>query len=128
MIMLLSSGVLPPNPSELLSSQRTVQVLAALQAESDIVLIDCPPVLPVTDASVLSSRVDATLLVSTAGQTTRKSLYRAVELLRQVDAPIAGTVFNGVSDEEAYGYAYKYGYYYRRDEPAAGGIVKKLKL
>src|SRR5205823_7989109 len=59
LMMLLASGVLPPNPSELLSSRRTVQVLSALQAESDIVLLDCPPVLPVTDASVLSARVDA---------------------------------------------------------------------
>src|SRR5205085_11256674 len=127
MMMMLRSGVLPPNPSELLSSRRTVQVLSALQAESDIVLLDCPPVLPVTDASVLSARVDATLLVTTAGQTTRKAMSRAVELLRQVDAPLVGTVFNGVSDQEAYGYAYKYSYYYRREEPAKRPAAKFLK-
>jgi tyrosine-protein kinase len=116
-IVMLASGPLPPNPSELLSSQRTVQVLAALQAEADVVLIDSPPVLPVTDAAVLSARVDATLLVTRAGTTTRKQLTRSVELLRQVDAPLVGTVFNSVSGSDAYGYAYNYRYYYRQEEP-----------
>ncbi|HUP70142.1 MAG TPA: CpsD/CapB family tyrosine-protein kinase [Acidimicrobiales bacterium] len=71
-LAVLASGPIPPNPSELLSGRRTVEVLTAVQAEADIVLVDCPPVLPVTDAAVLSSRVDATLLVATAGETTRK--------------------------------------------------------
>src|SRR5205814_184128 len=116
--MVLASGLLPPNPSELLASQRTAQVLSALQSESDIVLIDSPPVLPVTDAAVLSSRVDATLLVTRAGATSRRDLTRAVEVLRQVDAPLIGTVLNGVEVEGAYGYNYRYGYYYRREEPS----------
>ena len=76
---------------------------------ADIVILDCPPVLPVTDALVLSGRVDATLVVSAAGNTTRKDFGRAIELLRQVDAPIIGTVLNGASESGAYGY--KYGYY-----------------
>jgi polysaccharide biosynthesis transport protein len=118
LLMILASGLLPPNPSELLASQRTAQILAALQSESDIVLIDSPPVLPVTDAAVLSARVDATLLVTRAGATSRRDLTRAVEVLRQVDAPLIGTVLNGVQDDGAYGYAYKYGYYYRREEPS----------
>src|SRR3954451_13891935 len=111
LLMLLASGMLPPNPSELLASQRTVQILAALQSESDVVLIDSPPMLPVTDAAVLCARVDATLLVTRAGTTGRRELARAIELLHQVDAPLVGTVFNGVSDESAYGYTYSYRYY-----------------
>jgi Mrp family chromosome partitioning ATPase len=75
------------------------------------VLIDCPPVLPVTDAAVLSARVDATLLVATADVTTGRDFARAVELLRQVEAPLVGTVLNGVTEEGAYGYSYKYRYY-----------------
>ena len=94
-------------------------MLAALQSESDIVMIDSPPVLPVTDAAVLSARVDATLVVSRAGATSRRDLARAVEVLRQVDAPLVGTVLNGVKEEGAYGYSYRYGYYYRREEPKA---------
>ena len=70
----LASGPVPPNPSELLSGRWTVEVLTEVQAHADVVLIDCPPVLPVTDAAVLSGRVDATLLVATAGSTTRKEL------------------------------------------------------
>ena len=109
-LSLLSSGPLPPNPSELLSSNRAVEVLTSLQAEADIVLVDSPPVLPVTDALVLSGRVDATLLVCVAGATTRKDAARAVELLQQIDAPLVGTVLNGVTGEGAYGYDYGYRY------------------
>ncbi|PLS76126.1 MAG: hypothetical protein CYG61_03705 [Actinobacteria bacterium] len=107
-LSVLASGPVPPNPSELLSGRRTVEVLTALQTEADVVLVDCPPVLPVTDAAVLSSRVDGTLVVATAGMTTRKELARAAELLRQVDAPIIGTVLNGVSEEGASGYSHRY--------------------
>ena len=86
-IDLLASGPLPPNPSELLSSNRTAEVLNTLRVEYDIVLVDSPPMLPVTDALVLSRRVDAVLLVSVAGATTRKEVVRATELLIQVEAP-----------------------------------------
>ena len=113
-LSLLASGPLPPNPSELLSSKRTAEVFGSLQAEYDIVLVDAPPVLPVTDALVLSGRVDATLLVAVAGATTRKEAARAVELLRQVDAPLVGAVLNGVDTEGSYGYAYQA---YRYESP-----------
>jgi capsular exopolysaccharide synthesis family protein len=109
-LSVMASGPLPPNPSELLSSKRTIDVLTSLQAESDIVLIDSPPVLPVTDALVISGRVDATILVCVSGATTRKDAARAVELLDQVDAPLVGTVLNGVSAANTYGYG---GQYYR---------------
>ncbi|MDQ6927036.1 MAG: polysaccharide biosynthesis tyrosine autokinase [Actinomycetota bacterium] len=110
-LSILASGPPPPNPSELLSSSRTVEVLTSLQAEADIVLIDCPPLLPVTDALVVSGRVDATLVVCVAGSTSRKEATRAIELLRQVDAPLVGTVLNGVTADDAYDYGYSYRYY-----------------
>jgi non-specific protein-tyrosine kinase len=115
-LSILASGPPPPNPSELLSSVRTVEVLTSLQAEADIVLIDTPPLLPVTDALVVSGRVDATLVVCVAGSTTRKEAARAIELLRQVDAPIVGTVLNGVTADDAYDYGYSYRYY-EPDDP-----------
>lgn len=108
---LLASGPLPPNPSELLSSRRTTEVLGLLQGRFDIVLIDAPPVLPVTDSLVISRLVDATIFVCVAGGTTRKEAARAVELLRQVDAPLIGTVLNGVRRDGSYGYGYGGGYY-----------------
>ena len=110
-LRLLASGPLPPNPSELLASERAVEMFESLRRQADIVLIDAPPVLPVTDAAVLSARVDATLLVATANVTTRKALARAVEVLNHVDAPLVGTVLNGVNAEGGYGYGYGYGYY-----------------
>ncbi|MGI9080413.1 MAG: hypothetical protein ACR2GF_06310 [Acidimicrobiales bacterium] len=60
-----------------------------------------------TDSLILSSRVDATLLTCLAGVTTRKEVSRAAELLRQVDAPLAGTILNGVSEGQPYGYYYR---------------------
>jgi capsular exopolysaccharide synthesis family protein len=125
--MLLASGPLPPNPSELLSSPRTAQVLRALQGEADVVLVDSPPVLPVTDSAVLSAHVDATLLVMRAGVTTRRQLTRAVEVLEQVASPLIGTVLNGVTADEGYGYAYNYGYYngarQAQDQPRAADRI-----
>jgi len=113
-VSLLASGPLPPNPSELLASRRTVEVLALLRAEFDVVLIDSPPVLPVTDALVISGLVDATLLVAVAGGTTRREAARTVELLRQVDAPLIGAVLNGVRSDGSYGYGYDYHYQYEQ--------------
>jgi capsular exopolysaccharide synthesis family protein len=107
-LALLASGPRPPNPSELLSSTRTADVFSTLHSRVDIVLLDCPPVLPVTDAAVLSGVADATMLVSTAGVTRKRDLMRAVELLRQVDAPLVGVTLNGVSEQGAYGYGYGY--------------------
>ncbi len=115
-LRLLASGPPPPNPSELLSSARTAEILNALQAQADIVLIDCPPMLPVTDAAVLSHKVDATLLVASADSTTRSEFAHAVETLKQVEAPLIGCVLNGVSNSEQYGY--RYGGYYRSESDA----------
>jgi len=107
-LSVLASGPLPPNPADLLSSQRTTEVLKALQGHADIVLVDSPPVLPVTDSLILSAKVDATLLNCLAGVTTRKEISRAAELLRQVDAPLVGTILNGVTEGQPYGYYYRY--------------------
>ncbi|MBW3614733.1 MAG: polysaccharide biosynthesis tyrosine autokinase [Actinobacteria bacterium] len=112
-LYLLASGPIPPNPSEMLASKRTGELLRALAEHADVVLIDCPPVLPVTDATVLGHRVDATLLVVNAAKTKQAQLRRAVELLGQVEAPLAGVVVNGVADSAAYGYSYGYGGGYR---------------
>jgi polysaccharide biosynthesis transport protein len=122
-LSLMASGPPPPNPSELLASRRTGEVLVALKSECDVVLVDSPPVLPVTDAIVLSRAVDATILVGTAGRTTKKEYHRSVELLEQVDAPLIGSVLNGVDSEDLYGFGYGYGYYGFGEAPSgkAGG-------
>ncbi len=111
-LRILSSGPHLSNPSELLSSQRTAEVLASLSGMADLIVIDSPPVLPVTDAVALAPRVDATLMVVSSGQTTAKDLARSLEVLGQVAAPVVGAVLNAVVPESRYG-GYRYrGYRY----------------
>jgi succinoglycan biosynthesis transport protein ExoP len=108
-LLVLASGPLPPNPAELLASSRAADLLKNLAAQADIVLVDCPPVLPVTDSIVLSQRMDATVLVVSARSTSRKAAHRAAEMLQQVNAPLIGAVLNGVTAESDYGgYASRY--------------------
>jgi non-specific protein-tyrosine kinase len=109
-LRVLASGPTPPDPSELLASRRTSQLFDAIREAADIILVDSPPVLPVTDALVVSDLADAVILVANAGVTGKKEAHRAVELLQQVDAPLIGTVLNGVGGARGYGYGYGYGY------------------
>jgi non-specific protein-tyrosine kinase len=98
-LQLLASGTLPPNPSELLASRRMSEVIAALQQSADVVLFDAPPVIAVTDAAVLSSKVDAVLLVVSAGKTKREHAKQARMLLEKVNARLIGTVLTNVKGE-----------------------------
>jgi len=111
-LSLLGAGALPPNPAELLSSPAARQLFAALRQQFSLILIDSPPVLPVTDAVVLSKEADATLLVVAAGQTRGHDLQRAAEKLAQVNATVVGTVLNEVTRQNGYGHGYGYGYGY----------------
>ena len=121
-ITVLPSGPIPPNPAELLGSERARAVIAAILAHFDIVLIDGPPVLPVVDAVVLSQLVDATLVVARAGRSTRADLASTIETLMQANAPIAGFILNSVPRARRYGYGrYKdttYGYGYGAGAPS----------
>ena len=98
-LRLLTSGTLPPNPSELLASRRMCDVIAALQQQADVILFDAPPVVAVTDAAVLASKVDAVLLVVSAGKTKREHARKARALLEKVNARLIGTVLNNVKGE-----------------------------
>lgn len=114
-LSVLPSGPIPPLPSELLQSARAAEVISGLASEFDLVLVDSPPVLPVTDASILAAWNDAVLVVATAGVTSRRHVSRAVETLRQVEAPLLGTVLNRAPGHGAYGYGYGYRYVPRSD-------------
>lgn len=107
---ILASGPPPPNPAELLSSKRTHDVLEVLAQFADVVIVDTPPVLPVTDALVMSSLADVTILVAKAGSSNKRAVRHAVELLDQVDANLVGSVLNGAPMGGAYGYGGGYGY------------------
>jgi len=109
-LKLVASGPVPTNPSELLLSERAANIITVLQTQCDVLLLDCPPVLPVTDAVAMSQRAQGTIVVVSASETSRRELRRTVEILRQVNAPLLGTVINGVArSDTGYGYGYGYG-------------------
>ncbi len=84
-------------------------MLASIGRSCDLALIDSPPVLPVSDALVVSGMVDATLLVVSAKASSRRALRRAVDALQQVEAPLVGSVLNNAEALEHYGgYGYEY--------------------
>ena len=108
-LSVLPSGSPPPNPSELLSGERARRLIDVLGQTYDVVVIDCPPVLPVTDALVVARMADTTLLVTSANKTSKRGLQRAVEMLHQVDAPLSGTVLNSLSSDATFvGEPYRY--------------------
>lgn len=120
-LYILASGQRPGNPSELLSGRRVVKIFEALRLASDVVLVDAPPVLPVTDASIIGRMVDGTIVVARAGTTGAKDLRRAIEILRQVKVPLVGTVLNGAGLAGTYGYGYGYDYAYGAGPDEADG-------
>lgn len=100
-LRVLASGPLPPNPADLLSSQRMDRVTEALRAEADYLLYDSPPIVAVTDAAVLGRRLDGVLLVIDAGKTKRDHARRAKLLLEKVNAHLLGVVLNNAEFDSA---------------------------
>jgi len=116
-LVLGTSGALPPNPSELLASHKMEELLEKLKDEFEIVVIDSPPVIAVTDAVILSTKVDGTILVVSSGQTNRDALARAHTLLDSVDSNLLGSLLNGVNVEGMYGSYYYYYYHHYYSKP-----------
>jgi capsular exopolysaccharide synthesis family protein len=108
-LFVLTAGELPPNPSELLGSQKMGAILEELKALSEIVLIDTPPTLAVTDAAVLVPFVDGVLLVMKPGQTHLAAARQIVEQFRRLKANLLGVVLNNVDLHRS-----SYGYYYNQ--------------
>lgn len=131
-LQVLACGYQPPNPAELLGSPMMKQVLEALRAHYDWVLIDSPPLLAMADAPVLATLVDGVVLVLAAEVATKPAVMRAVDQLSSVGAKVIGVVLNRVNlERNSYYYSQHYGEYYRSyyaesatatkgsDEPAA---------
>ncbi len=106
---ILPAGQVPPNPSELLGSRAMANVLKQLTDRYDVVIIDSPPLLPVTDAAVLSNQVGGMLVVVGADRVHKGQLRDSLESLAAVDAHVLGLVMNKVSkqDNDRYGYSYE---------------------
>jgi tyrosine-protein kinase Etk/Wzc len=136
----LPSGGYPPNPAEILGSQRMRSLIEALEERYDLVIIDTAPLTVVTDAAVLGTKADGVLLVARANSTEKGALTYSVEQLRNVRATILGSVINDVDfrrDSRYYSTYGKYGYYYhyyyadnekrRKREAARSGGAKDAK-
>ncbi|GAA0077130.1 CpsD/CapB family tyrosine-protein kinase [Clostridium sp. CTA-5] len=108
---ILPSGKLPPNPSEMLSSKAMSELLKRLKEKYDIVILDSAPLQAVTDAQILSTKVDGTILVIRAERTRIESVLEAKNLLTKVGANIIGTVLHAVENTKG-----KYYYYYGNNE------------
>lgn len=112
LLSVLPSGPIPPNPSEILGSRQMSHLLDELRAQYDAIVIDAPPLLPVSDAAVLARQADGAILVARFGRTTRDQLRKATESLEVVGARLLGTVLNFVPTRGSGGYGgYGYGGY-----------------
>ncbi len=105
-LWLLPSGPLPPNPADLLGSRRMDVVISRLTESADLVLLNAPPVIAVTDAALLGSKVDGVLLVISAGATRRDHAERAKEMLEKVNVRIVGTVLDNAPTDAMVGSYY----------------------
>jgi capsular exopolysaccharide synthesis family protein len=130
-LRVLTAGPIPPNPQELLGSQRMEELLRMLEKEADIVVLDTPPTLVVSDANVLAARASGVLMVVNTGRTRRAAVRQAVEGLRNVGANVLGCVLNMVSTRGArssyYYSSYYYSHYYGDGEKGKIGLVDRLR-
>jgi len=95
-LWVLTSGPLPPNPADVMGSRRMEEVIGVLANEADQIFFDTPPVVAVTDAALLATKVDGVLLVISAGHTRREQARTAVQRLEQINARLVGTVLTNV--------------------------------
>lgn len=115
-LRILTSGPIPPNPSELLGSARMLEIIESLKQLADVVIIDAPPTVAVTDASVLASKVDGIVLVLNSQTVRPEMAQKAKELLTKANGHILGVILNRVEIEEEHAYYY---YYYGNEKKIA---------
>jgi capsular exopolysaccharide synthesis family protein len=128
-LWMISSGRVPPNPSELIGGDGMAKVMEALRGQFDLVVCDAPSTLVVTDPVVLATQVESVLLVIAANRAGRETIQRAVKVLESTNTPIAGVVLNGIKATARHYYYYYYYYDERSRErrrsqaviPAAAG-------
>ena len=119
----VASGIVPPNPSELLGSQRMSNLLKKLEQDWDMILFDSPPLVAVTDATMVSKEIDQIVIVVKVGQTDKKAFSHTINALRNVGAPLGGVILNAVTSKNTYGsyyyYYYQYYHYYGSEKESA---------
>lgn len=108
-LYILTSGAIPPNPAELLASKRMQEIKADMEEYFDLVIFDLPPVLAVTDAQVMASKVDGTIFVAPKGRVNKDQMIQSRELLNKVNANVLGAILNRVEKSDDNYYYYYYG-------------------
>ena len=111
-LYLMTSGLIPPNPSEMLGSKKCLEFVKLLESDWDMILFDSPPLVAVTDATMISKEIDSIVLVIKAGQTDKKAFHHTMANLKNIDAPLDGIVMNAVTSKSNYG-SYYYYYYHQ---------------
>ena len=109
-LSIIPSGTSPPNPSELLGSKHMISLLSQMEDQYDIVLLDSPPLIAVTDASLISREIDGMVLVIHSGKTDKHGLDRTISAISNINVPLIGVVLNSVTSKNSYG---SYYYYYQ---------------
>jgi tyrosine-protein kinase Etk/Wzc len=114
----ITAGTIPPNPSEILESQKMRDFLDMIREKYDYVLLDSPPIIAVTDSEILARYADATALVVSANTTEVELMMRSIEIIQQDDINFIGVILNNFVYKSSYGSYYKYYYYYTRPRKA----------
>ena len=110
-LKVLLSGMIPPNPSELLSSKKFEELIDMLRKQFEYVIIDCPPLLPVTDAAIVSAKADGCVLIVHAGATKKPHFIGSRDAIKAVGSNILGVIINKIPESSLeYEYGYRYGY------------------
>lgn len=129
-LKVLTSGSLPPNPTELLGSEKIFQILQLLGDQADMLVIDTPPMLVVADAAVIASRLDGVLMVIKPGATRITAARQSIEQLRRAKANLLGVVLNDINiKRDGYygGYYHSYQYRYGGETPTKGFLSRWIK-
>lgn len=123
-LRLLATGGLPPNPTEILGSERFARLLAQLRSLADFVVIDAPPVLGLGDTSAMASKVDGVLVVIRTNLVTKREVTHATDQLKKAGGKVVGCILNAVEANDGYGYYYQY-YYTNYSTPTTNGSAVK---
>ncbi|WP_313469912.1 CpsD/CapB family tyrosine-protein kinase, partial [Carnobacterium sp.] len=105
-LFVLTSGIIPPNPSELLASSRMDELLVELENDFDLIIFDLPPVVAVTDAQIMASKVNGTIFVIRKETSTKDKIMESKLLLQRVNANVIGVVLNRIKVTENFNYDY----------------------
>ena len=123
----ITSGTIPPNPAEVLQSKAMINFLDEMRRKFDMIIIDSPPIISVTDSEILSRMVDGTILIVSAEKTEINMMKHAADLMKNDKSPFLGVVLNNFVYKNGYGSYYKYYYYYSHTSNGNGLKPAKVK-